>query len=87
MYTYFPGEKPYACSFCTKKFSQKQNMKIHEKTHLNEKNFECDICGRTFLRKWGLQVIKCSTKRYFYAFMHDFLAAILVGIISLKYLL
>lgn len=37
----------YSCSICTKKFKRPQNLTVHERTHGQERSYECDICGYT----------------------------------------
>ena len=34
------GEKPFECKTCKRKFANSQNMKSHERTHLDEKTYE-----------------------------------------------
>ena len=45
-------EKPFACSRCTKKFSQKGNLKKHiETVHEQITRFNCSFCGKGFYSK------------------------------------
>ncbi|XP_028967573.1 zinc finger protein 2 homolog [Galendromus occidentalis] len=37
-------EKPYACSYCTKTFSNRNNLKYHMSTHLGGKPYKCKSC-------------------------------------------
>ena len=37
-------EKPYACSHCTKTFSNRNNLKYHMSTHLGGKPYKCKNC-------------------------------------------
>lgn len=40
------GQKPYACSICDRKFTQKTRLKYHEKAHTDP--YECKECNRKF---------------------------------------
>lgn len=42
------GEKPYLCPYCAKKFSEKTDLVIHERTHNGQRPYACDICDKTF---------------------------------------
>ena len=44
-------QKPYGCSFCTKSFSSKQDLKIHMRVHTGEKPFSCSQCTKSFASK------------------------------------
>lgn len=41
-------EKPFACEFCDKRFSQKTNRNTHQSRHNSEKIFPCGICQKQF---------------------------------------
>ncbi|XP_078518822.1 uncharacterized protein LOC144783971 isoform X1 [Lissotriton helveticus] len=48
------GEKTHECDQCGKRFNQKGNLTVHQKTHLPEKPFRCNECGRGFCQKISL---------------------------------
>uniref|UniRef100_A0A147A1N8 Zinc finger protein 2 n=1 Tax=Fundulus heteroclitus TaxID=8078 RepID=A0A147A1N8_FUNHE len=43
------GEKPYACSYCEKRFKANSSLKVHLRTH-TDKAYGCQQCEKTF---WG----------------------------------
>ncbi|XP_049632803.1 zinc finger protein 287 [Suncus etruscus] len=43
-----PGEKPYKCNICGKKFRRYPSLMKHQSTHAKEKSYECEECGKEF---------------------------------------
>ncbi|XP_011831493.1 zinc finger protein 287 [Macaca thibetana thibetana] len=43
-----PGEKPYKCNVCGKKFRKYPSLLKHQSTHAKEKSYECEECGKEF---------------------------------------
>lgn len=50
-YLQHSGLKKFTCAYdsCNKSFFQKQNLKLHERTHTNERPYVCKICGKTYV--------------------------------------
>ena len=43
-----PIEKPHACTQCDKRYTRREDLVIHERTHTGELPFPCETCGRAF---------------------------------------
>ena len=45
------GDKPYACTYCEKRFTRHFDMLTHERSvHTGDKRHQCEICGKRFLK-------------------------------------
>lgn len=50
----------YRCEFCTKRFSSKHRMILHEHTHGPSYCFQCSVCNKRFAKMSALKVHKHS---------------------------
>jgi len=44
----FPGEYPYKCSYCDKRFKQVGHVNLHERTHTGGQKYICPYCNKKF---------------------------------------
>lgn len=42
------GIKPFECSYCSKSFNEKGNLKTHPRIHTGERPYHCDKCPKAF---------------------------------------
>ena len=42
------GYRPFQCEFCDKKFTNKGEVKVHQRTHTGEKPYHCEYCKKGF---------------------------------------
>ena len=57
------GEKPYACTFCDRRFVQQQDWNAHiRRAHTGDLPFQCEICGRKFIKS---SLLKDHKKRHY----------------------
>jgi len=47
--------RPYLCTVCDKRFTQKRSLNDHKRIHSGEKPFVCTVCDKQFSRKGSLK--------------------------------
>ena len=57
-------QKPYACTYCEKKFSHVHLMKQHVRIHTGEKPFACRYCEKKFTQSHSVKGQKISKANF-----------------------
>nr|XP_053642437.1 protein tramtrack, beta isoform-like isoform X17 [Cherax quadricarinatus] len=58
-----PDPRPYACSFCGRRFKRSDHRRQHERLHTGEKPYGCPRCGAKFAQQSGLHYHKLNACR------------------------
>ena len=78
------GERPFPCSFCDRRFTQKSAVEFHEATQHSldgGRHFACELCGQRFnkptirdahvRRHQGIKPFQCTMCSWTFPFRGD----------------
>ena len=67
------GEKLYSCTFCSKKFRLKEEMKKHERVFTNAKPYPCKYCNKKFsMLEYVIDMQACQHVQCTYQWRRNF---------------
>lgn len=49
------------CSICQKTFGRTEHLKRHVLSHTKDRRFHCEVCGKNFLRRSVVRLLKTSS--------------------------
>lgn len=58
-----PDPRPYACTYCGRRFKRSDHRRQHERLHTGEKPYGCPRCGAKFAQQSGLHYHKLNACR------------------------
>jgi len=50
-----PGDRPYSCQYCEKRFSKVGHLNVHETNHTGNKKYVCGYCPKSFNQIYHLK--------------------------------
>lgn len=55
-----PGESPYACPQCGRRFKELGNLYTHQRIHSGATPYRCQHCGRSFRHLGTFKSHRCT---------------------------
>ena len=61
---YLREDGKYECVFCNRRLPWPSHLAAHLRTHTGERPYQCETCGKKFIKKWNMKVHKMNSGHF-----------------------